>query len=161
MPIYGTQQLREGKTTVANITYLVVHTPRISTEIVATYKDITRFRVGMHHMYVKAKKDPTRQWFPTSYMLTTENVNLTVNDWKEDWKRPTEKTGKSKEEEEQDKSDEEQGDKQGKDQTNGAGDMPGPSTSPKIGIKWKDTRKEQVGGRARKLRLIERPHFIY
>jgi hypothetical protein len=80
-------------------------------------------------MYVQAKKDPMRQWFPTSYRLTTEDVNLIVNDWEEDWKIPTEKTGQSEEEEEQDKSDEEQGDEQGKDQTNGAGDMPGPSTT--------------------------------
>jgi hypothetical protein len=61
----------------------------------------------MHHMYVQAKKDPTCQWFPTSYRLTTEDMSLIVNDWEEDWKSPAEKTGKSEEEEEQDKSDEE------------------------------------------------------
>jgi hypothetical protein len=79
-----------------NITHLVAHTSCISTETVETYKDITHFKVGMHHMYVQAKKDPTRQWFPTSYRLTIEDVCLIVNDWEDGWKIPAEKIGNQK-----------------------------------------------------------------
>jgi hypothetical protein len=35
-----------------NITHLISHTSCISTETVETYKEITRFKADMHHMYV-------------------------------------------------------------------------------------------------------------
>jgi hypothetical protein len=44
-----------------SIMYQVAHTPRISVDRVETYKDIVWFKVGMHHMYVQAKKDLARQ----------------------------------------------------------------------------------------------------
>jgi hypothetical protein len=90
---------------------------------------------------VQAKKDPVWKWFPTSYRLAIEYMNLIFNDWEEDLKIPAEKTRKSKEGEEQYKSDEEQGEEQGKYQTNGTGEMHGPLTGPKIGIKRKDVGK--------------------
>jgi hypothetical protein len=60
---------------------------------VETYKDFVQFKEGMHHMYVKAKKDPAHQWFPTNYRLTTEDVCLIVNDWEYGWKTPEKKWG--------------------------------------------------------------------
>jgi hypothetical protein len=37
---------------------IVKKTPRITTKTVETYQDIVRFKDGMHHMYIHAKKDP-------------------------------------------------------------------------------------------------------
>jgi hypothetical protein len=90
-----------------NIRHLVARTPHISAERVETYKDITHFKEDMHHMYVQGKKDPTCQWFPTSYRLKTKDICLIVNDWEEEWKTPAEKTGNPDEDAEKYKSDEE------------------------------------------------------
>jgi len=110
-------------------------------------------------MYVHARKDPVRQWLPTSYRLTTEDVSLIVNECEEEWKRPTEKTRQSKEEEEQDKNDEEQGDEQGKDKMNGASGMPDTSTVLEAGLKWKDKGKEQEGGGCKKAKAHRHTPF--
>jgi hypothetical protein len=135
------------------VTTIVETTPCISEEKVTTYKDITLFRANMHHLYVQAKKDPAWQWFPTSYRLTTEDVNLIITDWEEEWKSPAEKTGPSEEEEDQDKSEEEQ------DQTNGAGNLPGQSTVPEAGLKRKDKGPEQAGGAWKKVKAQRKTPF--
>jgi hypothetical protein len=103
-------------------------------------------------MYVQAKKDPTCQWFPTSYRLTTEDVSLIVNDWEEDWKIPVEKIGHSDEGEEKEKSDEDPDDEK----NNGTRDHPGPSTTveqqpvPEVGTKRKDMGTTPIGGHTRR-----------
>jgi hypothetical protein len=109
----------------------------------------------MHHLYVQAKKDPARQWFPTSYQLTLEDVHLIINDWEDDWKNPTDKPGPSEEDEDQDKSEEEQ------DQTNGTGNLPGQSTVPEAGLKRKYKGPEQTGGAQKKAKAQKEDPILY
>jgi hypothetical protein len=99
MPTYGIRQLREEKMTNAtffvyleNIMHLVAHTPHISTEMVATYKDMCGLKQACTTCMCRPRRIQVHQWFPTSYRLTTEDVCLIVNDWEEGWKIPTEKT---------------------------------------------------------------------
>jgi hypothetical protein len=71
------------------IKYTIAHTPSITAETIETYRDIVRFKEGMHHMYVQAKKDPARQWLPTHYRLTTDDLCLIANNWEVEWKLPS------------------------------------------------------------------------
>jgi ubiquinone biosynthesis protein Coq4 len=51
-------------------------------------------------MYMQEKRDPTCQWIPTNYKLTSDGVFLIANDWEDEWKTPIEQTGHPEEEEE-------------------------------------------------------------
>jgi hypothetical protein len=50
-------------------------------------------------MYIQDKRDLMRQWLPTRYKLTEEDVCLISNDWDKEWKIPTEEMGQPNEEE--------------------------------------------------------------
>jgi len=77
-----------------------MHRPCITTQNVETYQDIERFKVGMYHMYIQAKRDHACHWLPTSYKLTSDDVFLIANDWEEEWKVWGEQMERINEEEE-------------------------------------------------------------
>jgi hypothetical protein len=112
------------------IRHIVAYTLRITTQTVETYQDIVRFKEGMHHMYIQDKMNPTSQWLPTSYKLTTNDVCLITNDLEEEWKVPREQTEHLDEEEEKDNEEEELNEGHGNGQHNRAGNTieTGPST---------------------------------
>jgi hypothetical protein len=104
------------------------------------------FKASMHHLYVQAKKDHSRQELPINYQLTLEEVYTIINDWDDDWKNPYDQPGSSQEHEDQGQSKEEEASVQ----TNGTYKQQGKMKFPKVGLKRKDQELEQTGGTPKK-----------
>jgi hypothetical protein len=43
-------------------------------------------KVGPHHMYIQAKRDPNQQWLLSNYRLEEHDVILVVNEWEKSGK---------------------------------------------------------------------------
>jgi hypothetical protein len=59
--------------------------PHIPPQVVETYKVVTFFKEGRHHMYVQEKNDPDQQWLPTQYRLTKDNMSHIMIDLDDEW----------------------------------------------------------------------------
>jgi len=62
--------------------------PRISDEVVAKYGPIASFRATMHHIYLRARLDPSWTWLPLPYRVDDSTIEKEISEWKVDWRPP-------------------------------------------------------------------------
>ena len=58
-----------------------VAVPRISTYTVAKYQRIIQFAVSPHSIHIQVRSDLDKQWLPFPYKITTEDLDVIVQDW--------------------------------------------------------------------------------
>jgi hypothetical protein len=61
----------------------------MSPQLVDAYGLVVEFQEDIHHMYIKAKKDPREEWVQMKYKIAEEDIQLIMQDWEPDWKVPT------------------------------------------------------------------------
>ena len=44
--------------------------------------------IGPHSIHVQERHDPERQWFPTPYKLSDEELEVIIDDWPTPWRDP-------------------------------------------------------------------------
>jgi hypothetical protein len=66
----------------------IANTWRIPPEVVEEHQGVENFKASRHNMWIKAKRDPKKNWLQMRYCVTTEEVQWAMKDWPEEWKVP-------------------------------------------------------------------------
>ena len=59
--------------------------PQVSPYTAAKYQQILRFAIGLHYIYIQARQDPDKQWFPFPYKFTIEELDAIIQGWSTEW----------------------------------------------------------------------------
>ena len=63
------------------IKFLMKNIPCIQPHIVESFKGIVCFKIGMHHTYIQAKRDPDMQWLCTLFIYSEDEITEIVQEW--------------------------------------------------------------------------------
>lgn len=52
----------------------------------AKYDHVATFKATMHHIYLQARMEPDRQWFPLPFRVEDEEIDKVISEWEESWR---------------------------------------------------------------------------
>lgn len=60
----------------------------LKNEVYENMKHIAEFKEDMHHVYIRAWKDPSQTWTPLQFIVTNDIVHNIVEAWPASWRGP-------------------------------------------------------------------------
>ncbi len=68
-----------------NITYEILRTLRLSSELFVQYNIVATFKATMHNILIQARADKRNQWWTFPYMVNQEDILAVVEKWLDEW----------------------------------------------------------------------------
>ena len=64
------------------------HKPVLSPTVYNSLQSFSEFKVDMHNIYIKVRKDPTKQWVKLPFVATDDVIFNVREAWLLEWRAP-------------------------------------------------------------------------
>jgi len=71
-----------------NIRMWINQTPRLSPTVYNSLQSFAESKANMHNIYIKAQKDPTKQWAKLPFAATDDAIFTVLEAWPPEWHAP-------------------------------------------------------------------------
>ena len=62
--------------------------PHLSHTVHNSLQSFAYFKVDMHNIYIRARKDPTKQWKKLPFVATEDAIFIVLETWPSEWYAP-------------------------------------------------------------------------
>ena len=71
-----------------NLRMWINRKPRLSPTVYNSLQSFVEFKANMHNIYIRVRKDPTKQWTKLPFVSTNDAIFNVLEAWPSEWHTP-------------------------------------------------------------------------